>query len=306
MRQAAGQQRRAVAQRQHDEGQRRRQVERRRGQEGDAQHAHGAPPQFVGRRGQRARLGLRLAVQHDGGDAAHAVEEARLQPGERQELAARGCGGADAGSGHRERHQQARTGPGSAPASRSASRAASATSSRAGDRQHRSRKPAGEQPVQRLDAIHHGRGQFAGMVGAQLRRAGMKQPGQRVAAQPTPRRRAGVEGRAIGSDRQGRPQQRQHDECRQRQRRIRTAAAQRGSPARRRRTRPGRSPAPCPPARTARPAARRGGPRAIRAAATPCVAACRTPAPSAPWRAGLEQPAADGQGPAGYRSAISA
>ena len=106
MRQAAGQQFRAVAQRQHDEGQRRRKIECGRGQEGDAQHAHGALSQFIGRRGERTRLGLRLAVQHDGGDAPHPIEEAGLQPRQRQELTARRRRRAQAGRGHRDRDQK--------------------------------------------------------------------------------------------------------------------------------------------------------------------------------------------------------
>ncbi len=227
MRQAAGQQRHAVAQRQHDEGQRRRQVECRRGQEGDAQHPHGAPPQFVGRRGQRARLGLGLAVQHDGGDPAHAVEEARLQPGERQELAARGRRGADTRGRHRDRHQQPAQDQ-HQPRQAIGQQRGKRHQGRAGNREHRGRQPAGEQPVQRLDPIDHDRGQFARMLRAQQRRAGMQQARQRIAAQPPPRRRTGIERRAVGRHREPRPQQRQHRERRQRRRQIRRPAAQRG------------------------------------------------------------------------------
>ena len=147
MRQAAGQQRRAVAQRQHDEGQRRRKIERGRGQEGDAQHAHGAPPQFVGRRGERPRLGLRLAVQHDGGDAAHAVEEARLQPRQRQELAARGGRRADAGSAiatgtsspHSDQHERR---PADRPAARPAPPAAGRRSASVAAGSQRANRPS--------------------------------------------------------------------------------------------------------------------------------------------------------------------
>ena len=87
----------AIVDRQHDHRQRGGEVQRDRGQERHPQHAHGA--RSATRRRPAAsgvRLVLGAAVQHDGGDAAHAVEEARLQAGQRQELVARGGGGADA------------------------------------------------------------------------------------------------------------------------------------------------------------------------------------------------------------------
>ena len=244
MRQAAGQQFRAVAQRQHDEGQCRRKIERGRGQEGDAQHAHGAPSQFVGRRGERARLGLRLAVQHDGGDAAHPVEEARLQPRQRQELAARRRRRAEAGGGHRDRDQQ--------PAQHQHERrqrigrqSGEGHQQRTDDRQCGGRQPAGVEAVQRLDAIHHGRGQLAGVLGAKPRRAGMQQARQRIGPQPPPRRRSRIEGGAFGGDRQRRAQQREQRKARQQRKRV----AGRGRSARRRaasrRTRPGPRQSPC-------------------------------------------------------------
>ena len=205
MRQAAGQQFRAVAQRQHDEGECRRKIECGRGQEGDAQHAHGAPSQFVGRRGERTRLGLRLAVQHDGGDTPHPIEEARLQPRQRQELAARRRRRAQAGGGHRDRDQQ--------PAQHQHERgqrigrqSGERHQQRTDDRQCRGRQPAGVQAIQRLDAIHHGRGQLAGVLGAKPRRAGMQQARQRIGPQPPPCRRSRVEGGAFGGDRQRRAQ----------------------------------------------------------------------------------------------------
>ena len=200
MRQAAGRKQHAVAQRQHDEGQRRRKIERGRGQERDPQHAHGAPAKFVRRRGQRLRLGLRLAVQHDGGDAAHAVEEARLQPRQRQELAARGRRGADTGRRHRDRDQQAAQHQ-HQRADRIGQQRGERHQQRAGDRQRGGRQPAGEQPVQRLDPIHDDRGQLAGVVSAQQRRAGVQQARQRVGPQPPPRRRPRIESGALGSDR---------------------------------------------------------------------------------------------------------
>ena len=132
-------------QRQHDERQRRRKIECGRGQERDTQHAHGAPAQFVRRRGQRVRLGLRLAVQHDGGDAAHAVEETRLQPRQSQELVARGGGGADACRGHRDRDQQAAQNQ-HKRADRIGQQRSDGHQQRAGNRQRRGRQPARESP----------------------------------------------------------------------------------------------------------------------------------------------------------------
>ena len=67
---------------------RRRKVERGRRQEGDAQHAHRAAAQIVGAAAEGRRLVAGAAVHDDGGDAAHAVEKARLQACERLELSA--------------------------------------------------------------------------------------------------------------------------------------------------------------------------------------------------------------------------
>jgi hypothetical protein len=66
------------------------------------------------------------------------------------------------------------------------------------------------------------------MLSAQQRRARMQQAGQGIAAQPPPRRRAGIECRAVGGDREPRPQQRKHRERRQRRRQIRRPAPQCG------------------------------------------------------------------------------
>ena len=281
MRQAAGRQQHAVVQRQHDEGERRRKIERGRGQERDAQHAHGAPSQFVRRRGQRARLGLRLAVQHDGGDAAHAVEEARLQPRQRQELAARRGRRADTRRRHRDRDQQAAQNQ-HERADRIGQQRGERHQQRAADRQRSGRQPAGVQPVQRLDAVHDDRGQLAGVVRAQPRRAGMQQARQRVGPQPPPRRRPRIERGALGRNRRGRAQHGEHREappavppCRRRARSGRRRAA---SP----RTRPGPRPLPCRAGRTARPAMPPGrrcaAPHAARRAMLSCcprIASCR-------------------------------
>ena len=77
--QRAGQRLPAIAQRDHHQGQRHRQVERDRGQERHPQHPHGAPAQLVGGAAEGQRFVAGAAVHDDGGDAAHAVEETRLQ-----------------------------------------------------------------------------------------------------------------------------------------------------------------------------------------------------------------------------------
>ena len=166
---AVREQRHAVTDRQHDQRQGGREVQRGRRQKRHAQHAHGAAAQFIGGGGERRRLPLGPAIQHDGGDAAHAVEEPRLQPRHRQELVARGGGGADAGSAiaigtsspHGQHERRERIGP----------QRRQHHEQRAGDRQRWRRQPAREQPVQRLHPIDHGGGQFAGMAAPQLRRA---------------------------------------------------------------------------------------------------------------------------------------
>ena len=223
--QAAGPQFASAAQGQHHEGERRRQVERGGGQERDAQHPHGAPPQFVGSGGERHRLGLGLAVQHDGGDAADAIEEPRLQPRQGQELVPRRRRRADPGDGHGHRHQQSaqhqhQGGPWIGHQCREGHQ------QRAGHRQHGRRQPARVQAVQRLDAIHHGRCQLAAVPGTELRRTRIQQARQRVAPQPPPRRCAGVEGGALGADRQRRAEQRQHREARRERQRVAGAAGQ--------------------------------------------------------------------------------
>ena len=82
--------------------------------------------QLVGRGRQRLRLVFGAAQQHDGGDAADPVEEAGLQPRQREELAARGGRGADAGHRHADRHQHAGQ-PSTRAANGSAQSAASST-----------------------------------------------------------------------------------------------------------------------------------------------------------------------------------
>ena len=206
-------------QRQHDEGQRRRKIERGRGQERDAQHAHGAPAKFVRRRGQRLRLGIRLAVQDDGGDAAHAVEETRLQPRQRQELAARGGRGADTCRRHRDRDQQAAQNQ-HKRADRIGQQRSDGHQQRAANRQRSGRQPARVKPIQCLDAIHDDRGQLAAVVSAQPRRAGMQQARQRVGSQPPPRRRPRIESAALGSNRCGRAQHGEHREAPQQCNRV--------------------------------------------------------------------------------------
>ena len=106
MRHVTRRQQHTVVQRQHDKGQSRGKIECGRGQERDTQHAHGASAKFVRRRGKRIRLGIRLAVQDDRGDATHAVEEARLEPRQRKELAARGGRCTNPCRGHGDRNQQ--------------------------------------------------------------------------------------------------------------------------------------------------------------------------------------------------------
>ena len=131
----------------------------------------------------------------------------------------------------------------------SASSAAKRHDQRAGNRQHRGRQPAREQPVQRLDPIDHDRGQFAGVLRAQHAR-------DRHAAGATAHRCAAV---AAPPHRHRRPRGRQQPTAppaaapaprSHQQRQIGTP----GRPARPRaprpHIRPGRSPSRCPPGPT--------------------------------------------------------
>ena len=158
----------------------------------------------------------------------------------------------------------------------SASRAASATSSGAADRQGSGRQPAGVEAVQRLDAVHDDRGQLAGVVSAQPRRTGMQQARQRVGPQPPPRRRPCIERGALGSDRQGRAEDREHREASQ----PVQACRRPGRPGRRRaasrRTTPGPRPCPCRAGLTGRPAIPPGCPprRSSRSQARDAVLLC--------------------------------
>ncbi len=198
--------------RQHHQGGGGGDVEHGRGEEGHAQHAHGAPAQFGGGGGKRRGLVLGAAGQHDGGDAADAVEEARLQPRQGEELAAGRGGGADAGGGHADRHQQ----PGQPEHQHGKGIGAEGHDQhqqRPGQRQRRGRQPAGEQPVQRLHLVDDDRGEVARVPPAQHHRSGVQQAGQRVGAQAAPRRRAGGEGVALGRHLGEHPQHGQHSEA---------------------------------------------------------------------------------------------
>ncbi len=263
MRQAAGEQFGAVAQRQHDEGQCRGKIECGRGQEGDSQHAHGALSQFIGRRGERTRLGLRLTVQHDGGDTPYPIEEAGLQPRQRQELTARRRRRTQAGRGHRDRDQK--------PAQhqhecrqRIGRQSGEGHQQRTDDRQCGSRQPAGVEAIQRLDAIHHGRGHLAGVLGAKPRRAGLQQARQRIGPQPSPRRGSRVEGGAFSGDRQRRARQREQRKARQQRKTCRATGRSARRRAASRRTRPGPRQSLCRARRTTPPAWPPGCRRAAR------------------------------------------
>ena len=86
----------AVAQCDDDQRHRHRQVECHRGQKRQPQDAHGTAAQLVGGAAESAGLVAGAAMHDDGGNAAHAVEEAGLQMRKCRELASRGDGGADA------------------------------------------------------------------------------------------------------------------------------------------------------------------------------------------------------------------
>ena len=51
-----------------------------RGNEGNAQHAHGALTQFLGRRGKPLGFRMLLIEQHQHGQAAHAIQKAPRKP----------------------------------------------------------------------------------------------------------------------------------------------------------------------------------------------------------------------------------
>ena len=157
---------------------------------------------------------------HDGGDAAHAVEEAGLQPGQGGELPARGGRRADAGERHGDRHQQAAPGQhqGGDRVGRRRSRAATssgpAMASVAAGIQ-RANRPSTASTRSTTTAASS-----AGVPGAQHRRAGGEQAGERVGAQAPPRGGAGLEGGPLGQHRQAGAQHGQDGEADERQRRA--------------------------------------------------------------------------------------
>jgi len=108
-------------------------------------------------------------VHDDRGDAADTVQEPRLQPRHRQELVARGRGGAQSGEGHGGGNQEAGE-------DKDQARDRVQRGGNGGDNDRpRDGEPcrgniAGEQPIQRLDPIDHHRCEFRRMTRAgQLR-----------------------------------------------------------------------------------------------------------------------------------------
>ena len=95
------------------------------------------------------------------------------------------------------------------------------------------------------------------MAVAQQRRAGMQQPGQCVAAQPSPGRRSGRERGAFRQVGYEGAQYREHAKRRQ-GRGIQGGSVRKPRSARRRRRRPGRCRAPTRQSATTEPAERRG------------------------------------------------
>ena len=164
-------------------------------------------------------------VHHDGGDTPDAVEEACLQPRQRKELVARRCRGTDSGGGHRGRYQQP-THHQHERGQRVDNKRRDRHQQRPADRQLGSRQPARVKAIQRLDAIHHGSGQFTGMFAAKPREADMQQARQRIGPQPPTRRRPGVEGGTLGDERQCRAHQGKQPEAHQRRQRIADMAGQ--------------------------------------------------------------------------------
>ena len=146
--------------RERRDGRRRQEIQRGGGQEGDAQHLHGARAQL--RRGGGQGLGLRLlpAEQHQGGQAAHAVEEPAREAAERVELAAAGLRRTDAGQRHRDGHQDSCDEQDHA-AGHVHREGGGADHQRPGDGECRRRQPAGQEAFQRLDPVHDQRGAFA-------------------------------------------------------------------------------------------------------------------------------------------------
>lgn len=121
---------------------------------------------------------------------------------------ARGGCGPDAGSGHRDGHQQSAQEQ-YQRGHRIDQQHGKHHQERAGNCQHRGGKPTRKQAVQGLDSIDHSSGQFAGVLHAELRRSGMQKAGQGVGAQTAPSRRAGTECSAIAGNGKRGTQQRQ-------------------------------------------------------------------------------------------------
>ncbi len=207
-----GGERGAIVQRQPDQGSGHGEIQCGRGEERDAQHPHGASPQIRRRCGQRARLVLGTAGEDDGGDAAHAVEKPRLQPGHGQKLPARGDGGADASERHAERDEQS----GSSQNDRServGEEGREQHQHRPDDGDNRGRQPAGEQPVKRFDPVHDGRGQLARMALPHQRRTSLQQAAEHVMTQAAASRGASRYGSALGGDAESGARQGESDEA---------------------------------------------------------------------------------------------
>jgi len=108
-------------------------------------------------------------MQYDGRDAAHPVEEARLQPRERLELPPAGCRRPHARQRHAERHQQ----PAQAQqqgADRIGRQQRQQHQQRPGPGQGRGREPAAEEALDRVHLVDRDRRRLARV--AQRMRAG--------------------------------------------------------------------------------------------------------------------------------------
>ncbi len=171
-------------------------VERGGGEEGDAQDAHGAPAQLIGRRGQCLGFIRRAACQDDGGDPADTVQEAHLQACHGQELPARGLARADAGDGHGEGHEEPRDQQHEAAAPIRPERR-DHDEPGADHGQGGGRDPARVEAVHRLDAIDRRGRELGGMARAQGGRAEGQQRIQHIVAQAAARRRAMLEAQAL-------------------------------------------------------------------------------------------------------------